>query len=369
MKNILSYSLVMIAFAIVLISCNKDETKAILGTPSAITGFTSTTDDITLSADNDSTTVVTFKWSAPDYSISVPVGYLLQFTVPSDTSGATAWSHAKNVMIDADSLQKSFLGTDFNALAATQLGLPTDEISTIVVRVRSDVKTSGSPSNIPGVFATLTMKVTPYDAIIVYPALLVNGGNSWHTPTTRTNGYLLTSQNFDSKYEGYLNLPDADGWGGDAFTLTSSTTGITYGWGSDAYTMSVGGGNLWLTPAPNYMKVNADISALTISYTPVKFFISGDDNGWSTSATPMTFNPATNQWIATNVSLTAGKGIVFTSNGNYDISYKVDDAGKLVFAGAPNWPAANNIPVTQTGVFTVILDLSQGAGNYSYKIE
>lgn len=369
MKNIFNYSAAMIVFAVVFFSCSKDETKAILGIPSAITGFTSTTDDVILSADNDSATVVTFKWSAPDYSVSVPVGYLLQFTVPSDTSGVDAWSHAKNVTIDADSLQKSFLGTDFNALAATQLGLPVDESGTIVVRIRSDVKTSGSPSNIPGVFATLTMTVTPYDAAIVYPALLVNGGNSWHTPTTRTKGYLLTSQNFDNKYEGYLNLPDADGWGGDAFTLTSSTTGITYGWGDDEFTMSVGDGNLWLTPAPNYMKVNADISALTISYTPVKFFISGDDNDWSTSATPMTFDPATDQWIATNVSLTAGKGIVFTSNGNYDISYKVDDAGKLIFAGAPNWPAANDIPITQTGVFTVILDLSEGAGNYTYKIE
>ena len=116
------------------------------------------------------------------------------------------------------------------------------------------------------------------------------------------------------------------------------------------------------------MKVNVDITANTINYTPVKFYISGDDNGWNTSATPMTFNATTNQLVATNVSLTSGKAIVFTCNGGYDISYKLDAGGKLIFAGPPSW-AGNNISVTKTGTFTVTLDLSAGDGSYTYKIQ
>lgn len=371
MKNKFKYLLVAGLIAMLFTGCKKDEVEAVLIVPGAVEGFTSSTNSVVLSAANDSAVVITFKWAGPDYSVNVPLGYTLQFTVPSDTTGPTPWSNAKSVLITSDSLKKSYLGTDLNALAATQLKLPVGVASTIIVRIKSDVKSATATTGVPSIYATLAVTVTPYDAIIVYPALLVKGGNSWVTPTTRTNGYLLTSANYDGKYEGFLNLPNADGYGGDAFTLISSTTGVSYGWGHDAFTMSVGGGNLWLTPSPSYMKVNADINALTIAYTPVKFFISGDDNGWSTSATPMTFMPATNKWVATNVSLTAGKGLVFTSNGNYDISYKVDNVGKLVFAGAPNWPAApaaNNIPITQTGVFTVTLDLSTGDGNYTYSI-
>ncbi len=343
--------------------------KHVLTVPNGVEGFTSSTNEVVLSAANDSASVITFKWSKPDYAVNVPLGYALQFTVPSDTSGANPWSKAKTVLITSDSLQKTFLGTDFNALVATQLGLPTGVASDVVVRIKSDVKSASASTGVPSIYSTLTVTVTPYDAIVIYPALLVKGGNSWQTPTVRTNGYLLTSANYDGKYEGYLNLPNADGYGGDAFVLISSTDGTSYGWGGSSTTLGIGGGNCWLTPAPNYMKVNADINALTLNFTPVTFFISGDDNSWSTSATPMIFDPVTNKWIANNVSLTSGKSFVFTSNGNYDISYKVDNAGKLVFAGAPNWPAANNIPITQTGVFIVTLDLSTGDGNYNYRIQ
>lgn len=368
MKKIFNKLSLIGTIAVLFCACKKDDIKEILVLPKAINVFTSSVSQIVLSAANDSVSVVTFNWTKPDYGAKVPLGYTLQFTVPSDTSGANPYSKAKSIVITTDSLQKSFLGTDFNALLAVQLGLPTGIASTIVVRLVSDVKSSGTSAIIPSVYATLTLMATPYNAIVVYPALLVKGGNSWHSPATRTNGYLLASQNYDSKYEGYLNLPNADGWGGDAFQLISTTDSKVYGWGSSSTTLGVGGGNLWLTPAPNYMKVNADITALTISYTAVKFFISGDDNSWSTSATPMTLNSTTNKLVATNVSLTAGKTFVFTSNGSYDISYKVDAKGNLIFAGPPSW-AGNNISIPKTGVYTVTLDLSGGAGNYRYSVQ
>jgi starch-binding outer membrane protein SusE/F len=367
MKKINLFSIIIIA--LLFSACKKDETKAVLTMPATLKGFTSSASQIVLSAANDSASVVTFKWNKPDYGAEIPLSYSLQFTVPSDTTGANAWSKAKTVLITSDSLQKSFLGTDLNALAATQLGLPTGTASVIVVRLKSDIK---GATTVASVYSHLVLTVTPYNAIIIYPALLVKGGNSWRTPATRTNGYLLTSVDYDSKYEGYLNLPNADGYGGDAFQLISTTDGKVYGWGGSSTTLAEGGGNCYLTPAPSYMKVNVDLSAspkATINFTPVKFFISGDDNGYSTSATPMIFNAVTNKWVATNVSLTAGKSFVFTSNGNYNISYKVNSAGKLVFAGAPNWPNYNNIPVPQTGIFTVTLDLSAGTGNYTYSIQ
>lgn len=364
-KNVL-----LLLSTLAIFSCKKDEVKAVYKQPATVAGFTASSNNIILSATNDSSTVVTFNWQKPDYGQSLIATYTLQFDVPSDTLGVTPWGNAINVPIANALLQKQYLGTDLNALVATQLSLPTGAATTVVVRIQSAInQTTGALSIIPSVFGVVSLTVTPYKSLIVYPALLVKGGNSWHTPSVRTNAYVLTAANFDSKYEGYLNLPNADGWGGDAFQLISSSDGTVYGYGSNSTTMAVGGGNLWLTPSPGYFKVNADVAAKTISYTAVKFFISGDDNSWSTSATPLTFDTPSNTWIATNVALTAGKGLVFTSNGSYNISYKVDNAGKLVFAGAPNWPSANNIAITKTGVFTVTLDMSQGNGNYVYSIK
>ncbi|RRN77618.1 hypothetical protein EIM50_18690, partial [Pseudoxanthomonas sp. SGD-10] len=57
----------------------------------------------------------------------------------------------------------------------------------------------------------------------------------------------------------------------------------------------------------------------------------------------------------------------FIANEKWDITYKVNDKGKLVFAGAPVW-GGNNIVVESTGTYKVILDLSGGDGNYTYQL-
>src|SRR5690606_29404560 len=105
--------------------------------------------------------------------------------------------------------------------------------------------------NIKPLYSKLELNITPFEDLVVYPALLVKGGNSWKTPTERTNGFLLASSGFNDKYEGYVNLPNADGWGGDAFKLQSTTTSGVYGWGTSSTTLADGSsGNLWLEPSP-----------------------------------------------------------------------------------------------------------------------
>ncbi|WP_207535247.1 SusE domain-containing protein [Desertivirga arenae] len=369
MKKSLSAVLLMILFSCLYMGCEKDIEQKVLLSPTNVPGFTTSAQSLVLSTTNDNSKVVTFKFNKPDYGVRVVPSFTLQFDIPSDTTGTNAWAKAVEVKLSGDSTEKSYTGKDFNSLLVNQLKLPTGTQSTLVVRLKSDInQPSGDASPVQPVYSVVTMTVTPYKVEIIYPALMVRGGNSWITPATRTNGLVLTSVNFNNKYEGYLYLPNADGWGGDAFKLESSTTGKVYGWGTSATTLSEGGGNLWLAPAPNYMKVTVDLDAMTISYTPVTFYISGDDNNWSTSATPMTYDPATKKLIANNVNLTAGKKFVFTSNGGYDNSYKVNAEGKLVFAGPPAW-TGNNITAPSTGVFKVTLDLSQGAGKYTYSIE
>lgn len=371
MKTIFKPFSIIFLFCSILSACKKDASTNVVTPPaSASLAFKSSAGAVVLTPANDAEKVITFSFKAANFGVSVTPTYSLAFDLPSDTSGANAWGNAIEVKLPAGALEKVYTGADLNALAGVQLNLPTGAVSTLAVRLKAEVtQNTGVASSIKPIYSTITFTVNPYKATVEYPALLVRGGNSWKTPEVRTNGLILTSSKFNSKYEGYLNLPNADGWGGDGFQLVSSKEPAkVYGWGTSATTMSLGGGNLWLTPSPAYMKVNADVDALTISYTPVKFFISGDDNGWSTSSTPMVYNAGTGKWVAANVSLTAGKAFVFTCNGGYDISYKVDASGALVYAGAPTWGGIN-IPVAKTGVYTVTLDLSAGDGNYTYSIK
>lgn len=353
MKHILHNFFAAVITCCCLFACKKDEIKTYMksGTPSTIT-LSSTT--LSLTAAQSADTVETISWTKADFGFSAVVNYTVQIA-----KAGSSFSNPTSINVGSNT-QLKYIGSVLNDLAIG-LGIAAGSTGDLSVRVRSSLNDSVNVYSQP-----VNLKVTTYQ--VALPALLVRGGNSWVTPGARTNGFLLTSANFDSKYEGYVYLPNADGWGGDAFKLEATSSGLAYGWGTSSTTLSVGGGNLWLTPSPNYMKINADINSLTIKYTPVSFYISGDNNAWSTSATPMTYNQTTKQWVANNVSFTAGNKFVFTSNGNYDISYKVDANGKLVFAGPPTW-AGNNIPAPGTGTYTVILDLSGGDGNYTYKIQ
>lgn len=373
MKQIFNSFFMLVLATVLLGSCKKEASQNVISIPSASTlAFKSSVSTITLTETLAASKVVNFSFKAANYGIKVVPTYTLQFDVPADTSGANAWANAVDIKLSGDSLNRSFLGAELNTLLAAQLLLPVGVNSTIVVRLKTDLnQNTGLSTNVKPVYSTLSLVVNPYRSYIEYPALLVKGGNSWITPAVRTNGYLLASSKFNAKYEGFLNLPNADGWGGDAFQLISTKDAKVYGWGTSPTTLGVGPtvGGLWLTPAPNYMKVNADLDAMTIAYTPVKFYVTGDDNGWSVSATPMVYNPATGVWVASNVSLTTGKAFQFTANGSYNISYKLDkEGGTLVFAGLDVWGGVN-IPVSKTGVFTVTLDMSGGEGNYTYSVK
>ena len=344
---------------ILLSGCKKDETMTVLKTPAAVTGFSVSASTLVLSGANDSMTVASFKWQAPSYGFSAAVSYTLLFDMPSDTSGANAWGKAIKVTIPTDSLEYSYLGTDLNAIL-NQLGLPFGVASTLAVALKSDVdQSTGATSTVPSIYGTLSMTVTPYQVVLNYPKLYVAGDflNPTWTPINQP-GWILASVLSDGSYEGYVNFPNAS----NLFKLCTATNwNAWYGWGVSGTTISNGGGNCYFA-GPGYCRVSADVNALTISYTPTKWFVSGDFNSWSETANPLTFNPTTNQWTATGVSMTAGGHFQFAGDPGYNSSFGLDAKGNFAFKGG-------NITVAQTGVFTVTLDLSHGAGNYTYSVK
>lgn len=357
MRKIFGSFIMLLVF---IAGCKKDEMRAVLHAPSAITGFTVSANQVVLSAANDSTTVTSFSWQGLDYGFSGVVSYTLLFDLPADTSGADGWKNAIKVTIATDSLRKTWLGTDLNKLV-NQLGVDPGVASSIVVRLKSDVNQStGTTSTVAPLFADLALTVTPYKVVLVYPKLYVAGDFLSPSWTQKDQpGWILASAHRDGIFEGYVNFPN----GGNNFKLCTQPdwNGFNYGWGTSATTMDKAGGNLY-TGGPAYCRVVADTNLLTISYDATQWRIAGDFNGWNLSATPMTFDASTNVWTATGVSMTVGDKFKFEGNTNWTFEFGLDSKGNLVFSGG-------NIIAAKTGTFTVTLDLSQGAGNYTYSVK
>lgn len=354
----------ILALAIGAAGCKKDLTQPVLHPPSSLTGFTVNSNNIVLSNANDSAIVAAFKWPAANYGLSVPVTYTLVIDQPSDTSGANAWSNAMKITIATDSLNRSWLGTDFNKLV-NQLGLTPGVASPIVVRLTSDVNQSnGTTSVVPTLTSDIAMTVTPYKIILIYPKLYVAGDFLVPNWTQKNQpGWILASSKSNGSYEGYVNFPNA----GNNFKLCTELdwNGTNYGWGTSATTISGAGnaGNCYFGQIA-YARVVADTKGLTISYTPTSWFVAGDFNSWSTTATPMTFDPNTNLWTATGVTMAAGGAFKFVSMSDWNNQYGLDSKGNLLLGNT-----SGNITSAKAGTFTVTLDLSQGAGNYTWSLK
>jgi len=342
-----------LASIIWLSSCKKDipKTTANEGT---VPSPTLSAPSINLSVATTADTVLTISWLEANFGYSAAINYSVEIA-----RAGTEFANSTKINVGGKR-QLKYLGSALNDLSIGFGLIPTTP-GTLEIRVLAALSDSVVRKS-----TAVSLTVQPFQ--VEFPALLVKGGNAWSTPATRTNGFLLTSPNFNSQFEGYLYLPNSNGWGGDALKLISTGSGTEFGWGGTATTMTAGAsGNLWFTPAPNYMKVSADVSALTLSFVPCKFYVTGDHNAWNLSSDPMTYDPSTKKLTAT-ITFSVGNTFVFTSNGNYDNSYKINAQGQLVFAGPP-LNAGNNIPAPGAGTFVVTLDLSQGNGKYSFSIQ
>ena len=169
MKKLYQLLFVLPLLVIVAVGCNKNMSETVLHSPTAVTGFTASASTLVLSSANDSATVVTFAWPKPSYAFPAVITYTLQIDKPSDTSGTAAWGNAISVAIATDSLNKSWLGTDFNVIM-NQLGLTDGSADTLVVRLGVNVNQSnGTASTVPSLYSTVVMMVTPYQIILNYP--------------------------------------------------------------------------------------------------------------------------------------------------------------------------------------------------------
>src|SRR6187402_3516962 len=107
MKTNIYKLLVLCAVALFGASCEESAELTTLhevSFPSAIEASTST---IIISDDNSAQPVVAISWSAVVYPIQAPVTYALQFDIPANTSGESAWSTATRLVVGENVLSKS----------------------------------------------------------------------------------------------------------------------------------------------------------------------------------------------------------------------------------------------------------------------
>jgi len=334
MKNIKirAHSLFFLClFSLVLISCEKDEERAIfkLGEAPALNASAS---NVVLSEATINDNAVAFTWSAANYGLNAAVTYTLEFDKKGNNFADAVTVAAGNTKM------KEFTVSEFNALAF-QLGLEAGVAEEIEVRVQANVAAS-----VPAVYSNpLAVTTTAFASEPPYPTLYMVGPATefdWEgakgTPMFRddTDPFVYT-------FTGYLEQ-------GDLFVL-----GYLNQWGPMWGTNSEGTlsfrptdkdpepWKIWV-PANGYYTFTMNLRNLTYTLTPFdaaskpvynSLGITGGFNNWGNVAmTKTTFNPhlwTLDYTIAANTELkfsTPDWSASWGATGNWERLY-----GKLTF--------------------------------------
>ena len=284
-----------------------------------------------------------FSWSAAEFGFDAGVSYSLEL----DKAG-NGFKEPLVVGTTTALELNNIVNSKINGLLIGK-SLPGGEVANVEFRIAAKIN-----PDVPVVYSQpLTLKITPYEAVIVYPQLQVPGGYQGWDPTN--NNTVIFSVKGDEKYEGYLYIKDDNAeykfTKGPAWTLNWGDTG------ADGK-LDPNGDNMKTQTAGVY-KLNVNLNELTHSGVRIEWGLIGSatPNGWDSDQN-MTYDPATNKWTVT-VALKVGE-IKFRANDDWGINLGDDGADKKAeYNGA-------NIAVAADGNYTVELDLSQAV--YRYKV-
>jgi starch-binding outer membrane protein SusE/F len=352
MRNWLNKLIVAAGTSVLLLSCEKDETKTVF-TITATPSLTATATTLVLQQANANNNAVTFNWTNVAYSFDAAISYELQIskagtnfaaatTTPVQLS-TTAFTHTMKVI----DLNRELLKIVPHSIA-----------NQLEIRVTAKANNSNATAAHSNVVA---MTVTAYRDLIVYnfPAALNVAGNfqGW-SPGTAPQ---IVNQNNGgyNGYEGYINFTDPS----PAFKLVKGNDWPhgDHGSAGPGQLTASGGPNLTLAGAGIY-RIRANTTSLTWSNEIINGWgVIGDatPDGWNSDQN-MTYNTTTKAYQVT-LNLVAGV-FKFRANDAWAINFGDNgNDGKMEYDGA-------NIPITVAGNYTLTLDLSAG-GNYAYTIK
>jgi len=276
MKNNLLIFIILIGFFGIL-SCEKDETRAILSTSPAAPSITKA-DNVVLKR-ADATKLIEIIASKADFGFEASVKYTLE----ADVVG----NQFKSPIVLGVANEPTFSVSVFDLNNALIKTLPTDKLAKMELRVKAlVVSSSASTKPIETVSATKAIDITTYGP----PTLAL---------TSDPNLQGIVSPTDDGKYSGWFYTD------GTAFTLTNRDNAKVYGGAGGV--LAQNGAAFQLEAGGYDMKV--DVNALTYTAEDVTIGIIGDAVGGWDNDTKMTYNFADKTWNIRK-AVTAG-GIKF----------------------------------------------------------
>jgi hypothetical protein len=283
-----------------------------------------------LQKDSEDDTLVTFKWSKPDYGFtSAP-----DFKIEMDVSG----NNFTNAITLATVNKTSHAVTvgDINGTLISN-GFPADLKNTFDFRVVSTVGNMEEEL----LTETVTLSLTPYPP---FPSIYASG--DFQSASGYDVAPALVSPNDDNIYEGYVYFENDN----SEFTFTS-LRGSGTSWGDDGNdkTLEEGGANIQISSS-GYYRFIVNMNDMTYSVTRTEWGLIGSAtaDGWNADQ-DMTYDPEEKVWTITT-DLTAGE-MKFRANDAWGLNYGDDEGDGFLETGG------GNISLDQAGNYTITLDL------------
>ncbi len=339
--------------ALMISSCATKHNGPFLGATPGNPSISAPSDGSTYVLDKSKATdtLMTVKWSAPNYGFPAAVTYTIQMDKQGDNFAnpmKLGTANLPSFSITEGDMNSFMLGNGF------AFGQPT----TLNMRVMASISDSVQKE----VSSPISVVVTPYSS---YSYIYVPGnyqaysgyGSAWSPPDAPP--LAMTGAQV---YEGYVYVNDKTDSDIEFKFTKDQTWNTAYGIDSGTGDLSTSGGNITLpTSSSGYYLMHVDLNAMTYKMTKTTWAVIGDatPGGWSTD-TPMTYDPANKVWTVTT-TLDASGTFKFRANGAWTINYGDGGKGTLAFNGN------NNITVPASGTYKIILDLSNPP-LYTYKL-
>jgi hypothetical protein len=300
---------------------------------------------------NDTTTIVHFSFTAPNYGFAAGVSNTLQIDAAGDN-----WANPTTVAFSNKVYSQGYSTAVFNNLVL-KLNLPAGVASQVNARVAYSISQNVAPvySNV------VTLTVTPFN---LTSWLYVTGAFSgWENPGSEEdslisatgNGVYTGIINFTAGNNQFLILP-AKNWSNKYATSQSSTptTTVTYN----------ASNNINAPAAAGYYIVTFNLNTGAITFSPADYYsVIGDAAlGWGTDV-PMKFvNDGNNNWVVTTALVSTGSFKVRQDDA-WTWSWGIPKAGTAGdgVANTLNDSSNNNISVPASGTHTVMFNAAPSA--------
>jgi len=308
-------------------------------------------EDILLTQEIQDEPAINISWNKVVYPIAeAPVEYSLQFDVPSDTLGETAWQNATNILVGTDVLGKEIDVKTLNSLVK-DLGLEADVRETVVYRIQAYMDRA--------IFSNAgSFKVTPYNETVSSAVVYVPGTYQGWDPASAAT---LPETSQAGIFEGIMSFDDP------AALDFKFTTGPNWdkNYGGDGNGNLVQDGENALVPSIGSYRITVNLNDLTWTAEPYSFGIIGTatPGGWD-SDTDMTYNNQEGLWEYTG-DLVAG-ALKFRLNDEWTVNY--GSQNNTDFIAYLDDPGAHNVEAAGTYRVTFSID-SEDASVAYYTLE